>query len=94
VLPALKQREYRPSAQRIASTSVPSARPFQARSAVKAGRPRRQASARQARSPTQELRILEERLAEHLDIDLEPLIAARVEARLEALTRHDEEGDG
>jgi len=33
-------------------------------------------------------------VAEHLDIDLEPLIAARVKARLEALTRHDEEGDG
>ncbi len=40
-----------------------------------------------------ELRILGERLAEHLDIDLEPLIAARVEARLEALGQDHEEAD-
>lgn len=36
-----------------------------------------------------ELRVAGERLAEHLDIDLEPLIAARVEERLDALTRPD-----
>lgn len=34
-----------------------------------------------------EMRIVGQRLVEHLDIDLEPLIAARVEERLEALTR-------
>jgi mRNA-degrading endonuclease toxin of MazEF toxin-antitoxin module len=34
-----------------------------------------------------EMRVIGERLAEHLDIDLEPLIAMRVEERLEALTR-------
>lgn len=34
-----------------------------------------------------EMRVVGQRLAEHLDIDLEPLIAARVEERLEALTR-------
>jgi hypothetical protein len=33
-----------------------------------------------------ELRVLGQRLAEHLDIDLEPLIAARVEQRLDELT--------
>ncbi len=38
-----------------------------------------------------ELRVLGGRLAEHLDIDLEPLIAARVEKRLDALR---EEGGG
>jgi hypothetical protein len=37
-----------------------------------------------------ELRELGERLAEHLDIDLEPLIARRVEERLEALTAPEE----
>lgn len=34
-----------------------------------------------------EMRVIGQRLAEHLDIDLEPLIAARVEARLDELTR-------
>lgn len=34
-----------------------------------------------------ELRLIGQRLAEHLDIDLEPLIAARVEERLDLLTR-------
>jgi hypothetical protein len=34
-----------------------------------------------------EMRIVGQRLAEHLGIDLEPLVAARVEERLEALTR-------
>lgn len=34
-----------------------------------------------------EMRVIGERLAEHLDIDLEPLIAAGVEERLELLTR-------
>jgi hypothetical protein len=33
-----------------------------------------------------ELRVLGHRLAEHLDIDLEPVIAARVQERLEVLT--------
>ncbi len=33
-----------------------------------------------------ELRTLGHRLAEHLDIDLEPLIVARVEQRLDELT--------
>lgn len=33
-----------------------------------------------------EMRVLGQRLAEHLDIDLEPLIAMRVEERLDALT--------
>jgi hypothetical protein len=33
-----------------------------------------------------ELRVVGQRLAEHLDIDLEPLIAARVEERLDILT--------
>lgn len=39
-----------------------------------------------------EMRVIGERLAEHLDIDLEPLIAAKAEARLELLTRpeHDD----
>lgn len=36
-----------------------------------------------------EMRALGERLAEHLDIDLEPLIAKQVEERLEVLTRPD-----
>jgi hypothetical protein len=36
-----------------------------------------------------ELRVLGERLVEHLDIDLEPLLARLVEERLEALTRPD-----
>lgn len=36
-----------------------------------------------------ELRVLGERLAEHLDIDLELVIAKQVEERLEALTRPD-----
>ncbi len=36
-----------------------------------------------------ELRVLGERLAEHLEIDVEPLIAKRVEERLEVLTRPD-----
>ena len=40
-----------------------------------------------------ELRVVGERLAEHLDIDLEPLIAARVEERLEALTASDTQQD-
>jgi len=40
-----------------------------------------------------EMRAIGERLAEHLDIDLEPLIAMRVEERLEMLTRPAEEGD-
>jgi len=34
-----------------------------------------------------ELRVLGQRLVEHLDIDLEPLLARLVEERLEALTR-------
>jgi hypothetical protein len=34
-----------------------------------------------------EMRVVGQRLAEHLDIDLEPLIATRVEERLDALTR-------
>ena len=34
-----------------------------------------------------EMRVIGQRLAEHLDIDLEPLIAAGVEARLDELTR-------
>lgn len=34
-----------------------------------------------------ELRSIGERLAEHLDIDLEPLVTAKVEERLEELTR-------
>ncbi|MEZ5155315.1 MAG: hypothetical protein R2718_04300 [Solirubrobacterales bacterium] len=38
-----------------------------------------------------EMRVIGERLAEHLDIDLEPLIARRVEERLEILTRPTEE---
>ena len=38
-----------------------------------------------------QLRVLGERLAEHLDIDLEPLIAARVEQRLDALAKAGEE---
>jgi hypothetical protein len=33
-----------------------------------------------------ELRVIGQRLAEHLDIDLEPPIAARVEQRLDELT--------
>jgi hypothetical protein len=33
------------------------------------------------------MRVVGQRLAEHLDIDLEPLIAMRVEERLDALTR-------
>lgn len=36
-----------------------------------------------------EMRSIGERLAEHLDIDLEPLIAAKVEERLDELTRPD-----
>ena len=34
-----------------------------------------------------EMRVIGQRLAEHLDIDLEPLIAAGVERRLDELTR-------
>lgn len=34
-----------------------------------------------------EMRVIGQRLAEHLDIDLEPLIAAGVEQRLDELTR-------
>lgn len=37
-----------------------------------------------------ELRVLGGRLVEHLDIDLEPLVATRVEERLEALREGDE----
>lgn len=37
-----------------------------------------------------EMRVIGERLADHLDIDLEPVIARRVEERLEALIRPDE----
>lgn len=40
-----------------------------------------------------EMRELGERLAEHLDIDLEPVVARRVEERLEALTRPETSGD-
>lgn len=36
-----------------------------------------------------EMRVIGERLAEHLDIDLEPLIAAKAEERLDVLTRPD-----
>lgn len=39
------------------------------------------------RLDSNEMRTIGQRLAEHLDIDLEPLIAERVEVRLEALTR-------
>jgi hypothetical protein len=38
-----------------------------------------------------ELRTIGQRLVEHLDIDIEPLIAARVEERLDALTRPEDE---
>ena len=37
-----------------------------------------------------EMRVIGQRLAEHLDIDLEPLIAASVEERLGALTQEGE----
>lgn len=37
-----------------------------------------------------EMRVVGERLAEHLDIDLEPVIARQVEERLEALTPPEE----
>ncbi|MEJ7717403.1 MAG: hypothetical protein WKF31_05335 [Thermoleophilaceae bacterium] len=36
-----------------------------------------------------EMRVIGQRLAEHLDIDLEPLLARLVEERLEPLTRPD-----
>ncbi len=38
-----------------------------------------------------ELQVIGQRLAEHLDIDLEPLVTRLVEERLEALTRPDDE---